>query len=178
MRFKYWEYLPKSHLEQLSKELNEVFYRDLNNLDTSKITSDIFIDPIYKNFEKELKKIPERWDSIPIMKESIEKMANRLGFVKGQSVDYRLGTKVKGIYDKIGFNVQFGNKAFFQVDLVNFQHLYNRNLIDEVLYVCLSKEAEQQSYSSSLVNLDKCINICKVFDGIFTFPIYFIEIQR
>ena len=77
-----------------------------------------------------------------------------------------------------GYNVQYGNKEFFLGDMIKFQHLYNQKRINEVLYVCMTKEAVRQSYSGSLVTLEESMQLIEVFSKIFTFPVYFIGIDR
>ena len=74
--------------------------------------------------------------------------------------------------------MQFGNKEFFLGDMIKFQHLYNQRRINEALYICMTKEAVKQSYSTSLVTLEESVQLIKVFSKIFTFPIYFLGIDK
>jgi len=149
-------------------------YIDDNLNDTN-----LFQDEIYKKFENELKSLKPTWNHIPSLKEDIQNIAYDLGFMRNYPVEKGvIGARIKGKYKNIGFNTQLGNKAFFLVDLVNFQHLYNKKEINEVLYICFSEHAVAKSYSGSLVTFEKCLELSKVFKGIFNVPIYFISLMR
>ena len=139
----------------------------------------LFKDEIYEKFEDQLKHLKPSWNHIPTIKNDIQNIATELGFIKNYPVEPGvIGASIKAKYKKIGCNVQLGNKAFFLVDLVNFQHLYNKNEINEVLYICFSEYAVSKSYSSSLVTFEKSLELIKVFKGIFCVPIYFISLMR
>ena len=141
--------------------------------------SNLFQDEMYEKFENELKLLKPTWNHIPSIKEDIQNIADYLGFMRNYPVERGvIGASIKGKYKNIGFNVQLGNKASYLVDLVNFQHLYNKKEINEVLYICLSEHAVKKSYSSSLVSFEKSMELSKVFKGIFTVPIYFISLMR
>lgn len=140
------------------------------------IAQDCFTNEIYKNFEKKLSELKPDWNHIPSIRQDIENIALDLGFVMGFPVEK--GMKIKGKYKNIGFNVQLGNKAFLFQDLVKFQHLYNQNIINEALYICMSEYADKTSYSSSLVTFEKSVELVRVFKGIFNIPIYFISLMR
>lgn len=137
-----------------------------------------FKDPIYEEFLKRMKKINPNWRSLPAMRREIEDIALDLGFSK-HPLDYELGaTSIKGKKRDIGYNIQLGHQAFFLADMVKFQHLYNNNEINEVIYICLDEYSVSESYSSSVVCFEKSLKFIKVFDEIFKFPIYFMVIMK
>ena len=141
--------------------------------------SNLFQDEIYKKFENELKSLEPTWNHIPSLKEDIQNIAKDLGFVRGYPVE--LGVTRASIqfkFKKIGCNVQLGHKTFFLKDMVHFQHLYNKQEIKEVLYICFSENAVVKSYSSNLVSFESSLESIKVFKGIFNVPIYFISLMR
>lgn len=141
--------------------------------------SNLFQDEIYKNFEGELRNLKPTWNHIPTIKNDIQNIAKDLGFISNYPVEPGvIGTSIKGKYKEIGYNIQLGHKAFFLVDLVNFQHLCNKKEINEVLYICFSEYAVSKSYSSNLVTFEKSLELIKVFKGIFSIPIYFISLMR
>ena len=135
---------------------------------------------IYSKFQKRLENMEPTWHNIPRFREDIETIASSLGFLSKIPIDADRRTRktIKGQYQDIGYNVQFGNKEFFLGDMIKFQHLYNQERINEVLYVCMTKEAVRQSYSGSLVTLEESMQLIEVFSKIFTFPVYFIGIDR
>ena len=112
------------------------------------------------------------------MRREIEDIALDLGFSK-HPLDYELGAiSIKGKKRNIGYNIQLGHQTFFLADMVKFQHLYNNNEINEVIYICLDEYSVSESYSSSVVCFEKSLKFIKVFDEIFKFPIYFMVITK
>tara|TARA_B100001059_G_C17404574_1_gene365416 strand:+ start:60 stop:533 length:474 start_codon:yes stop_codon:yes gene_type:complete len=141
--------------------------------------SNLFQDEIYEKFENELKLLKPTWNHIPSIKADIQNIARDLGFIGRYPVELGvLGERIKFKYKKIGCNVQLGHKTFFLKDLVHFQHLYNKQEINEVLYICFSEHAVAKSYSSNLVSFERSLESIKVFKGIFNVPVYFISLMR
>lgn len=135
---------------------------------------------IYLKFQKKIEDMEPIWHNIPVFKKNIEIIASSLGFLPKIPIDVDRNTlkTIKGQYQDIGYSVQFGNKEFFLGDMIKFQHLYNQRRINEALYICMTKEAVKQSYSTSLVTLEESVQLIKVFSKIFTFPIYFLGIDK
>ena len=62
--------------------------------------------------------------------------------------------------------------------MVHFQHLYNKQEIKEVLYICFSENAVVKSYSSNLVSFESSLESIKIIKGINVAPITLKEVRK
>jgi hypothetical protein len=137
----------------------------IDNIDISKILKDIKAldyNPMLENISK--------------LKSSLTNIFSKNGFI----LDRNLGTtklKINGTKNNTGLAIQTGNAARFYADILKLQWLYEKDKIDNAIYVCLSKFSSKDSYSSNLINSERVIRELNFFDNIIKIPILLIEID-
>ena len=85
--------------------------------------------------------------------------------------------KINGIKNNTGLALQTGNVARFYADVLKLQWLYEENKIKNAIYVCLSKEAQKESYLSNTIHIERALREIDFFDKIITLPILFISLD-
>lgn len=144
------------------KNLNK---KDINKINLIKIVNDI----------SSLKYDP-KLENISTLKSNLTDIFFNNGFI----LDKNLGSthlKINGIKHKTGLAIQTGNAARFYADLLKLQWLYEERKINNVIYVCLSKNSVKNSYLSNLINSERAEREINFFDKIIKVPILLIGID-
>jgi hypothetical protein len=134
-------------------------------LDISKIVSQI------KTIEYSTKS-----QNIKLLKKQLTEIFSNNGFILDIALkDSNL--KINGIRNKTGLAIQTGNVARFYADILKLQWLYEEKRIKNAVYVCLSKEAQRDSYLSNTIHIDRALREADFFDNIITLPILFMSLD-
>jgi hypothetical protein len=121
-------------------------------------------------------KYSAKTQNIKILKNKLTEIFSNNGFIlnivlKGSNL------KINGIKNNTGLALQTGNVARFYADILKLQWLYEEDKIKNAIYVCLSKEAQQESYLSNTIHAERALREADFFDKIITLPILFISLD-
>jgi len=146
---------------------------------------------IYKRFSKEEARLlnitriishiktikySAKTQNIKLLKNQLTEIFSNNGFIldivlKGSNL------KINGIKNKTGLALQTGNVARFYADILKLQWLYEEGKIKNAIYVCLSKDAQKESYLSNTIHTERASREVDFFDKIITLPILFISLD-
>ena len=114
--------------------------------------------------------------NIKLLKNQLTEIFSNNGFIL-DIVLQGSNLKINGIKKNTGLALQTGNVARFYADILKLQWLYEENKIKNAIYVCLSKEAQKESYLSNTIHIERALREIDFFDKIITLPILFISLD-
>ena len=114
--------------------------------------------------------------NIKLLKNQLTEIFSNNGFILDIALkDSNL--KINGIKNNTGLAIQTGNVARFYADILKLQWLYEEKRIKNAVYVCLSKEAQRESYLSNTIHIERALREADFFNNIITLPILFISLD-
>tara|TARA_B100000780_G_C21015419_1_gene406763 strand:- start:422 stop:889 length:468 start_codon:yes stop_codon:yes gene_type:complete len=121
-------------------------------------------------------KYSTKTQNIKLLKSQLTEIFSNNGFIL-DIVLQGSNLKINGIKNNTGLALQTGNVARFYADVLKLQWLYEENKIKNAIYVCLSKEAQKESYLSNTIHIERALREIDFFDKIITLPILFISLD-
>lgn len=110
------------------------------------------------------------------LREKILEQLSELGWSDQVKVDKDFNITITSMKNKVGLCLQLGNMARFYADLLKLQHLYQRDIISNSIYI-LPRKKVASKLGSNIADFERFTEELNLFKNIINIPIAIIGID-